>query len=53
MPSTRAILVQKIRFHATSKSRTVEKKLVTITGQGCRSRNSIEWSNERLQVGLF
>ena len=50
MPSTRAELVQTVKYHATSKTRSVEKIVSSITGEGCGPRQSINWNNRQLQV---
>jgi len=50
MPATKAVLVQRRRFHATSKSCTLTSVVAEIAGQGCAGGRSIDWNNERLQV---
>ena len=53
MQGTKAVLVQRRRFHATSKSCTLTSVAAEICGQPCPAGRSVEWSNERLQVAPF
>lgn len=50
MKRTSAEIVQKVTYHATAKSKCVEKVVVQIFGQECRPHGTISWTNEKLQI---
>ena len=50
MRSTRAELVQTVKFHASGKTVSLDKIVSSVTGEGCGPRRSISWNNKQLQV---
>ena len=50
MRSTRAELVQTVKFHASGKTISTHKIVASVTGEGCGPRGWTSWNNQPLQV---
>ena len=52
LPSTKAILIQAVKYIAGMSSNVIRRNVAQVIGPGCPARQSITWNKEKFQVGI-
>ena len=52
LPSTKAILIQAVKYNAGLRSSVISQNVAQVVGPGCPPRQSITWNKEKFQVGM-